>query len=44
MCFLQLIESAVHLTPHLWNSGRQEVWIRSRLVSESSPHDEVAKT
>ena len=23
-CFLLLIESAVHLTPHLWNSGRQE--------------------
>jgi hypothetical protein len=27
-CFLLLIESAVHLKPHLWNSGRQEVWIR----------------
>jgi hypothetical protein len=23
--FLLLIESAVHLKPHLWNSGRQEV-------------------
>ena len=22
------IESAVHPKPHLWNSGRQEVWIR----------------
>ena len=22
---LQLIESSVHLQPHLWNSGRQEV-------------------
>src|SRR5713226_5553643 len=27
-CILLLIESAVHLKPHLWNSGRQEVWIR----------------
>jgi len=27
-CFLLLIESGVHLKPHLWNSGRQEVWIR----------------
>jgi len=27
-CFLLLIESAVHLKPHLWNSGRQEVSIR----------------
>src|SRR5271167_239476 len=27
-CFLQLIESAVHPTPHLWNSGRQEFSIR----------------
>ena len=27
-CFLLLIESAVHLKPRLWNSGRQEVWIR----------------
>src|ERR1700722_1453714 len=27
-CFLLLIESAVHLNPHLWNSGRQEVWSR----------------
>ena len=27
-CILLLIESAVHLNPHLWNSGRQEVWIR----------------
>ena len=27
-CILLLIESAVHLTPHLWNSGRQEVWSR----------------
>jgi len=27
-CFLLFIESAVHLKPHLWNSGRQEVWIR----------------
>jgi len=27
-CFLLLIESAVQLKPHLWNSGRQEVLIR----------------
>ena len=27
-CFLLLIESAVHLKPHLWNSGRQAFWIR----------------
>src|ERR1700688_2384122 len=27
-CFLLLIESAVHLNTHLWNSGRQEVWSR----------------
>jgi hypothetical protein len=26
--FLLLIESGVHIKPHLWNSGRQEVWIR----------------
>jgi hypothetical protein len=26
--FLLLIESAVHLKPHLWNSGRQEFSIR----------------
>ena len=26
-CFLLLIESAVHLKPHLWNSGRLAVWI-----------------
>ncbi len=26
-CFLLLIESTVHLQPHLWNSGRQAVWI-----------------
>jgi len=26
-CFLLFIESAVHLKPHLWNSGRQAVWI-----------------
>ena len=25
-CFLHFIESAVHLKPHLWNSGRQEVF------------------
>src|SRR6266849_10325813 len=25
-CFLLLIESTVHLQPHLWNSGRQAVW------------------
>ena len=27
-CFLLLIESAVHLKPRLWNSGRQERLIR----------------
>ncbi len=27
-CFLLLIESAVHLKPRLWNSGRQECLIR----------------
>ena len=27
-CFLLLIQSAVHLKPHLWNSGRQECSIR----------------
>jgi len=27
-CILLLIESVVHLKPHLWNSGRQQVWIR----------------
>jgi len=27
-CFLLLIESAVHLKPRLWNSGRQEFSIR----------------
>jgi len=27
-CFLQFIESAVHPNPHLWNSGRQEVYLR----------------
>ena len=26
-CFLLLIESAVHLKPRLWNSGRQAFWI-----------------
>jgi len=26
-CFLLFIESAVQLKPHLWNSGRQAVWI-----------------
>ena len=28
-CLLQLIESAVHRKTHLWNSVRQEVWIRN---------------
>jgi len=28
VCFVLLIESAVHLKPRLWNSGRQECLIR----------------
>jgi hypothetical protein len=43
-CFLSLIGSSLQPKTRLWNSGSRRSEFASPLVSESSPHDEFAKT